>query len=118
MSIEKHLAELTAAVTALTETVKAQTDLIQTGTARDIVRHPASPYVAEFVAHMDPLAVLTAADLSEPGEAPGTPLPPDLSAREVMAALAVAEALPVAGGGRVTRAGVLQRLANPRNGSG
>lgn len=92
--------------------------IVQTGTAREIVRHPASPYVAEFVAHMDPLAVLTAADLSEPGEAAGAPLPPDLSAREVMAALAGAEALPVIGGGRVTRAGVLHRLANPRNGSG
>lgn len=92
--------------------------IVQIGTARDITRNPASPYVAEFVAHMDPLAVLTAADLSEPGEANGLPLPADLSAREVMAALAEAEALPVMGGGRVTRAGVLHRLANPRNGSG
>lgn len=92
--------------------------IVQVGTARDIARHPASPYVAEFVAHMDPLAVLTAADLSEPGEAPGAPLDPDLSAREVMAALVGAEALPVRGGGRVTRAGVLKRLVDPRNGSG
>ncbi|MBB1490057.1 choline ABC transporter ATP-binding protein [Paracoccus sp. MC1854] len=87
--------------------------IVQVGTPRDITRNPASPYVAEFVAHMDPLAVLTAADLSEPGEAGGAPLSPDLPARDVMAALAGAEALPVGGGGRVTRAGVLARLSAP-----
>lgn len=89
--------------------------IVQVGTAREIARKPASPYVAEFVAHMNPLAVLTASDLAEPGEAEGTPLPAGLPAREVMAALARAEVLPVAGGGRVTRAGVLERLAQPKS---
>lgn len=90
--------------------------IVQTGTALDILRNPANAYVAEFVAHMNPVAVLTAADLAEPGEAPGAPLPGTLPAREVMSALTTAEALPVAGGGRVTRAGVLKRLAHPGNG--
>ncbi|WP_273501744.1 choline ABC transporter ATP-binding protein [Paracoccus sphaerophysae] len=88
--------------------------IVQVGTARDIIRNPASDYVADFVAHMDPLVVLTAADLTEPGEAEGPPLPATMPVREVMAALSRAEALPVAGGGRVTRAGVLARLAGPR----
>ena len=88
--------------------------IVQVGTARDIIRNPASDYVADFVAHMDPLVVLTAADLVEPGEAEGPPLPATMPVREVMAALSRAEALPVAGGGRVTRAGVLARLAGPR----
>ena len=87
--------------------------MVQTGTAREIITAPASPYVADFVAHMDPLVVLTAADLAEPGEAPGTALPAQMPVRDVMAALVQAEALPVQGGGRVTRAGVLARLARP-----
>ena len=88
--------------------------IVQTGTAREIIRAPASPYVADFVAHMDPLMVLTAADLAEPGSAPGEPLPAAMPVRAVMAALTRAEALPVEGGGRVTRAGVLARLSGLR----
>ena len=92
--------------------------IVQTGTARQIINAPASDYVADFVAHMDPLVVLTAADLVEPGEAPGVPLPATMPVREVMAALAKlpagAEGLPVAGGGRVTCTGVLARLSAPR----
>lgn len=92
--------------------------IVQTGTARQIINAPASDYVADFVAHMDPLVVLTAADLVEPGEAPGVPLPQTMPVREVMAALAKlpagAEGLPVTGGGRVTCTGVLARLSAPR----
>src|ERR1700737_1672965 len=33
--------------------------IVQTGTAQDIVLHPADDYVAEFVTHMNPLSVLT-----------------------------------------------------------
>ena len=40
--------------------------IIQVGTARDIVRAPASPYVADFVAHVSPIGVLTAADVMTP----------------------------------------------------
>ncbi|WP_299360901.1 choline ABC transporter ATP-binding protein [uncultured Paracoccus sp.] len=87
--------------------------IVQVGTARDIIHHPANSYVRDFVAHMNPLAILTAADLAEPGHAPGRPLPRDMAARDVMAALSRVETLPVQGGGRVTRAGVLARLADP-----
>ncbi|MRX50028.1 choline ABC transporter ATP-binding protein [Paracoccus sp. S-4012] len=88
--------------------------IVQAGTAREIIAAPASAYVEDFVAHMNPLGVLTAEDLAEPGEAQGAALPRDMGAREVMAALAGTEALPLEGGGRVTRAGVLARLVDPR----
>ncbi|HRO14322.1 MAG TPA: choline ABC transporter ATP-binding protein [Paracoccus sp. (in: a-proteobacteria)] len=88
--------------------------IVQIGTAQQIIQNPVSRYVEDFVAHMNPMTVLTAADLGEPGEAAGGPLPRDLPARQVMEALAEAEALPLAGGGRVTRASVLARLLDPR----
>ncbi|WP_134726035.1 choline ABC transporter ATP-binding protein [Paracoccus luteus] len=88
--------------------------IVQVGTARQIIQNPVSHYVEEFVAHMNPMAVLTAADLAEPGEAAGIPLPREMPAREVMAALSGTEALPLAGGGRITRGSVLERLIDPR----
>ena len=43
--------------------------LVQTGTAREIIANPVSDYVADFVAHMNPLGVLTAGDVMVPGAA-------------------------------------------------
>ncbi|KAB0679855.1 choline ABC transporter ATP-binding protein [Aureimonas leprariae] len=40
--------------------------IVQTGTAQDIVLRPATDYVADFVAHMNPLSVLTAGDVMAP----------------------------------------------------
>ncbi|MDO5659062.1 MAG: choline ABC transporter ATP-binding protein [Paracoccus sp. (in: a-proteobacteria)] len=88
--------------------------IVQCGTAREIIARPATDYVAQFVAHMNPLAVLRAADLAEPGAAPGTPLPPDLPLREAMRRLADAPALPLEGGGQITRRAVMARLAQGR----
>ena len=86
--------------------------IVQIGTARDIIAHPINEYVADFVAHMNPLGVLTAADMAEPGEADGTALPRDMPVREVMARLSgESAALPVEGGGIVTRQTVLTRLS-------
>lgn len=85
--------------------------IVQIGTAREIIARPANGYVADFVAHMNPLGVLTAADVAEPGEAEGPPLPRDLPVREVMERLSQLDALPLEGGGRVTRSAVLARLA-------
>ena len=56
--------------------------IIQTGTPQEIILHPADDYVADFVAHMNPMGVLRAAEVMEPGTAPegaaraepGTPL--------------------------------------------
>lgn len=41
--------------------------IVQCGTAREIIANPASDYVADFVAHMNPLSVLTARDVMQPG---------------------------------------------------
>jgi glycine betaine/proline transport system ATP-binding protein len=45
--------------------------IVQLGTPREIFSNPASDYVADFVANMNPLGVLTARDVMEPAEAPG-----------------------------------------------
>lgn len=91
--------------------------IVQIGTAREIIANPINGYVADFVAHMNPLGVLTAEDVAEHApmlDAGLAPLPRDLPVREVMARLAETEALPLEGGGRVSRAGVMARLIDPR----
>lgn len=93
--------------------------LVQVGTARQIIANPVSGYVEDFVAHMNPLAVLTARDVMEPGQAPGAPLDAETPVRAVMARLLETEGpVPVAEAGRVlgvaTREGVLGKLLNPR----
>ncbi|MEK6215701.1 MAG: choline ABC transporter ATP-binding protein, partial [Boseongicola sp.] len=40
--------------------------IVQWGTPRDIYSNPANEYVADFVAHMNPLGVLCAQDVMEP----------------------------------------------------
>ena len=43
--------------------------IVQCGTAREIIANPAIDYVPDFVAHMNPLGVLTARDVMLPGPA-------------------------------------------------
>ncbi|MGQ0610135.1 MAG: choline ABC transporter ATP-binding protein [Paracoccaceae bacterium] len=43
--------------------------IVQMGTAREIIANPVNDYVADFVAHMNPLGVLTARDVMVPGQA-------------------------------------------------
>lgn len=88
--------------------------LVQLGTAREIIADPVDDYVADFVAHMNPLGVLTAEDLAEPGSAEGEPVPADTPVREVMDRLIAAPAVALTDGRRVTREGVIARLINPR----
>ncbi|MEC9342782.1 MAG: CBS domain-containing protein, partial [Pseudomonadota bacterium] len=40
--------------------------IVQCGTAKEILNNPASDYVRDFVAHMNPLAVCTATDAMQP----------------------------------------------------
>ncbi|MFT4015016.1 MAG: choline ABC transporter ATP-binding protein [Paracoccus sp. (in: a-proteobacteria)] len=89
--------------------------IVQVGTAREIIANPIDAYVEDFVAHMNPLSVLTAEDMAEPGEAPGAPIDPATPIREVMRTMTQteAEALALAGGGRVTRQGIMERLISP-----
>ncbi|HMO09262.1 MAG TPA: choline ABC transporter ATP-binding protein [Paracoccaceae bacterium] len=94
--------------------------IVQVGTARQIIANPVSDYVADFVAHMNPLNVLTAADVMEPGGAgEGPQVPPATPVRQVMEMLAAgAQEVTVAEGGiamGVVRPGrVLSRLVAPR----
>lgn len=65
--------------------------IVQCGAARDIIAAPATPYVADFVAHMNPLNVLQAQDLMIQGPAPGgLSVAPNTPMRDVMAAMAEA----------------------------
>lgn len=95
--------------------------IVQCGTARDIIANPVSDYVAEFVAHMNPLGVLTAADVMEPGEAgpTATALAADTPVKDVMAMMAkgVTEMVVTEAGrniGMVRTAGLMAKLINPR----
>ena len=92
--------------------------IVQEGRARDIIARPASPYVADFVAHMNPLGVLTAADVAEPGAAPGEPqVAPEMPVRQVMAMLTRHPVLALPGG-RISREGVIARLIDPQGQTG
>jgi len=95
--------------------------IVQCGTPRDIFSDPANDYVADFVAHMNPLGVLEARDVMEAGD-------PGADARRVDGAMKVTEVMarlreahhPLAvedGGkviGTVTMESLLGRLLSPR----
>ena len=94
--------------------------IVQCGTPRDIFSKPASAYVAEFVAHMNPLGVLCARDVCEPAQ--GTPahtVAPDTDIRAVMELVnQTGRPVGVAEDGRligqITRETVLAKLLDPR----
>ena len=95
--------------------------IVQCGTAREIIARPASDYVADFVAHMNPLGVLRASDIMQPGagRAPNMPeIGPDAPVRAVMELLREVPAVAVTEGGRtlgrVSRESVIGRLLDPR----
>ena len=85
--------------------------IVQCGTPREIFSNPASDYVAEFVANMNPLGVLTARDVMEPGSG-GAPVDPETPIRDFMPRLAEGP-LSVTGDtpGRVTAESVVRRLS-------
>ncbi|PWK60568.1 choline ABC transporter ATP-binding protein [Roseicyclus mahoneyensis] len=89
--------------------------IVQCGTPREIFSSPANGYVAEFVANMNPLGVLTARDVMQPMPCTGARIAADLSVREILkrfaespAALAVDDAGEVIG--TVTPESVTARL--------
>ncbi len=88
--------------------------LVQMGTAREIIANPVDEYVAEFVAHMNPLGVLTAEDMAEPGAAEGTLIAPETPVIKVMELLKTVPAVALTDGRRITREGVIARLIDPR----
>jgi glycine betaine/proline transport system ATP-binding protein len=68
--------------------------IVQCGTAQEILLSPANDYVADFVAHMNPLAVLTAGDVMRPGKPASSGKPaaaaakPDTRLSEIIQAIA------------------------------
>ncbi|MEM8849352.1 MAG: choline ABC transporter ATP-binding protein [Pseudomonadota bacterium] len=98
--------------------------IVQCGTPQEIIGVPASDYVADFVAHMNPLSVLVAADVMSPVDgaaaALGLPLPHDAPLADVMHTLVTHGPVTVTRKGktigRVTRDDVLTGLLRPRGG--
>jgi len=97
--------------------------IVQSGTPQEIFTNPSTDYVAEFVAHMNPLGVLTAADVMQPSAAmvSGPQIAAKASLREVMQALQHAHesgltVMDDAGRmlGQITRSDVLAGLLDPR----
>ncbi len=98
--------------------------IVQIGTPQEIFTNPTNEYVADFVAHMNPLGVLCARDVMEPATGhPVVTVTPDADIREVMAEVARTGApVGVEENGRllgqVTRETVLTRLLDPRGAGG
>ncbi|NJS38382.1 MAG: choline ABC transporter ATP-binding protein [Rhodobacteraceae bacterium] len=95
--------------------------IVQCGTAREIIANPVSDYVAEFVAHMNPLGVLTARDVMVSGPGEGQEVSPETPVKLVMEALrGGAPTLVVAKNGErlgvIRGTDVMGRLLNPRHG--
>ena len=97
--------------------------IVQCGTPKEIFSAPANDYVADFVAHMNPLGVLSAADVMEPGAGEGPEVAAETKVEDVMRLLSedvrvarvVQDGTPV---GQVTRAGILKGLLDPRGAEG
>lgn len=94
--------------------------IVQCGTAREIIANPVSEYVAEFVAHMNPLSVLTARDVMEPGtNAAARIIDAETPVKDVMAMMSAgATEMTVREQGRslgmIRTAGLMAKLLNPR----
>ena len=93
--------------------------IVQCGTAHDIIANPASDYVADFVAHMNPLSVLRARDVMEAGMSDAPAVAANMPVKQVMERLRDGAAeLSVTDKGRpvgVIRAqSVMGKLLDPR----
>ena len=95
--------------------------IVQCGTAREIIANPVSEYVADFVAHMNPLGVLTARDVMEPGTASAAAreLPAETPVKDIMDLMSqgVAELVVTDNGrnlGMIRTASLMAKLINPR----
>ncbi len=94
--------------------------IVQCGTPQEIFTDPANDYVADFVAHMNPLGVLCARDVMEAAtSAPDITVAPDCAIHEVMQHV-TATGNPVgvvengALLGQITKDTVLTKLLDPR----
>ena len=89
--------------------------IVQIGTAREIIANPVDDYVQDFVAHMNPLGVLTARDVMTTGSGDGVEIDAELPIRQIIAQLQTDKVLTVVENGtaigQVTEASVLTRLS-------
>ncbi len=89
--------------------------IVQHGTPRDIFTDPANEYVADFVANMNPLGVLTARDVMRDADGPSVgEVGPDTPLAEIMDRVDAGPLTVVEDGrrlGQVTAKGLLARLA-------
>ncbi len=89
--------------------------IVQVGTAREIIANPVDDYVQEFVAHMNPLGVLTARDVMGQGTGGGAPVDAEMPVKQVMLELQKSKELMVVENGApigvVTETSLLARLA-------
>ena len=89
--------------------------IVQIGTAREIIANPVDDYVQDFVAHMNPLGVLTARDVMTTGSGDGIQIDAELPIRQIIAQLQTDKVLTVVENGtaigQVTEASVLTRLS-------
>lgn len=94
--------------------------IVQCGTPRDIFTNPVNDYVADFVAHMNPLGVLTARDVMENGASDAS-VNVDVADHVdvVMKALAGQDEISVTDAGqpvgRINADAVMARLLDPRS---
>lgn len=88
--------------------------IVQCGIPREIFSNPVNDYVAEFVAHMNPLGVLTARDVMTTGTGTGPEIDADTPVKNIIrqietTALQVTEnGQPI---GQITQSSLLARLA-------
>ena len=93
--------------------------IVQCGTARQIIANPVNDYVQDFVAHMNPMGVLTARDVMRAGSSTGRAVDAETPVRQIMEMLrdgsgdlAVTENGDVIG--TITATEVMARLINPQ----
>jgi glycine betaine/proline transport system ATP-binding protein len=94
--------------------------IVQCGTPQEIYTNPANEYVADFVAHMNPLGVLCARDVVEPANgSPAVTVDPETDIRAVMEVIGDTDK-PVGvidNGvliGQITKERILAKLLDPR----
>ena len=88
--------------------------IVQCGTPRDIFTNPANEYVADFVAHMNPLGVLTARDVMVAGAGDGPAIDVETPVQAIIQQLDGGTFQVTENGqaiGHITQASVLARLA-------
>jgi glycine betaine/proline transport system ATP-binding protein len=89
--------------------------IVQCGTPRDIFTNPANEYVADFVAHMNPLGVLTARDVMTGGDPDGPQVGAETPIRDLISEIQETKVMTVIEDGKpigvVTENSVLTRLA-------